>query len=223
MLIFQPKMPTERRVVAKQYELEALARHVHGSQSLRLSTAIGAYRWRMVHVLLVSVGSALEFFGVLLALKTLLYVADRYGPLPATLLRRTAVKVGRWARRRLYRLLGIRTSATVFVQAASASGSAMGATVTTGPGTVDASKPVADQLRQLTETVRRLANELRAELKAERDGLRKELAAVRTEAADRHSALAEEVKGLATQTFHSRAWGVVMILAGTAVLAVSAT
>jgi hypothetical protein len=176
----------------------------------------------MVHVLLVSVGSALVFFGVLLALKTLLCVADRYGPLPATLLHRTAVKVGRWARRRLYRLLRIRRDATVSVQAASVSASVLGATVTIVPGTVDASKPVADQVRQLTETVRRLADELRAELKAEHDGLHKELAAVRTEAADHHSALAGEVKGLATQTFHWRAWGVVMILAGTVVLAVAA-
>ena len=176
----------------------------------------------MVHVLLVSVGSALVFFGVLLALKTLLYVADHYGPLPATPLRRTAAKVGRWVRRRLYRLLRIRRDVTVFVQAASASASAMGATLTTGPRKVDASKPVADQVRQLTETVRRLADDLRAELKAERDGLYKELAAVRTEAADHHSALAEEVKGLATQTFHWRAWGVVMILAGTVLLAVAA-
>ena len=30
------------------------------------------------------------------------------------------------------------------------------------------------------------------------------------------------VKGLATQTFHWRAWGVVMILAGTVLLAVAA-
>ncbi len=162
------------------------------------------------------------FFGVLLALKTLLYVADRYGPLPATLLRRTAVKVGRWARRRTYRLLRIRRGVTVFVQAASVSASAMAATLTARPGSVDGSKPIADQVRQLTEIVRRLADELRAELRVERDGLHKELAAVRAEAADHHSVLADEVKGLATQAFHWRAWGVVMILAGTVVLAVAA-
>lgn len=174
-----------------------------------------------MHVL-AAIGGGLQFFGVLVTLKTLLHVRSEYGRLPRTRLVRVIFSWGRWGCRHVRRLLGIHRDATVVPLAGSASARAsMTGSLTVGPGRVDCALPVEDQVQQLQEALHRLADELRAELRAERDALRNELDVTRTEARDRHAELSAEVRKLATYGLRSRWWGVAMILTGTILLTIA--